>query len=108
MKCRLRSYQLAPPGGYPYYQTEGIKRKFPSQPLIEAQASIVSGFRKANGLPRSSVLESLADIDHYTCARLGCMASFCIPLAAEAQQQHSMSPTHPLVTPCGSCGAPVQ
>lgn len=107
MKCRLRSYAQTPPGGYPYVQTEGIQRKFPSQPLIEAQGQMLSSFRKANHLPRSSILECIEDIDHFTCQRLGCMSSFCVPInpLSPNEPKTAVSPTSPLVSPCGGCGA---
>lgn len=107
MKFRLRSYELSPPGGYPYRQSKGIRRDFPSQPLIETQADIVAGFRQANGLPRATKMEALIDIDRYTCARLGGMPNFCIPEDGEAQQAVALGVSSPLLTPCHSCGAPV-
>lgn len=107
MSCRLRSYDISPPGGYPYEQTVGIPRKFPSQPMIEAQAQLVSSFRKANGLPRSSVKESLEDVDQYTCARLGCMPGFCVSVTQQGVV--AMAATAPAIAPpCKGCGAPVQ
>lgn len=110
-KFRLRSYELAPPGGYPYIQQNGIRREFPSQPLIEAQARIVSDFRKANGLSRPSVREALEDIDAQTCQRLGNMPQFCIPCNQPAGQAQvvALSNSSPIVAPpCAGCGAPVQ
>lgn len=74
MGWHLRTYDQAPPGGYPYSQN-GVF--FASQPLIEAQAQIVSVYRKGNNLSRSSVAEALADVDLYTCQRLGYMPEFC-------------------------------
>jgi hypothetical protein len=106
MKYRLRSYEMTPPGGYPYEQTEGIHRKFRSEPVIEMQAQIVASFRRANHLPRASALEALQDIDAYTCQRLGNMPAYCVsteqPVPAVA-----LGSTSPLVAPCGGCGARV-
>lgn len=108
MSCyRLRSYDVSPPGGYPYLQTDGIRREFKSQPLIEAQAQVVAGFRKANGLSRSSVIEALQDIDHFTCRRLGNMAGFCVPCDQTNPGKTALSSTSPIVNPCHGCGAPV-
>jgi hypothetical protein len=106
MKYRLRSYELTPPGGYPYEQTEGIHRKFVSQPMIEAQAQAVASFRRANHLPRATALEALEDIDRYTCQRLGNMPGFCVPVDRPGPVV-ALGPTSPLVAPCGGCGAPI-
>lgn len=111
MKYRLRSYDLAPPGGYPYTQTDGIRREFPSQPLIEAQAQIVANFRKANGLSRGTVKEALEDVDTFTCHRLGGMSQFCVPRdqSPGAATQYALSAASPVIAPpCKGCGAPVQ
>lgn len=74
MGWHLRTYDQTPPGGYPYSQN-GVF--FPSQPMIEAQAQIVAAYRSANGLPRATVAEALADVDYYTCQRLGFMPDYC-------------------------------
>lgn len=78
MPWMLRSYDLSPPGGYPYVQTEGINHSFPSVPYPEFQAQNVASFRQANGLARSTVAEALLDIGEFTCKRLGYMTSFCV------------------------------
>jgi hypothetical protein len=107
MKYRLRSYELTPPGGYPYAQTEGIPRQFPSQPLIEAQAQMVASFRRANKLPRATALEALQDIDCYTCQRLGNMPGFCVA-TDQPTPVVALNQTSPIVAPgCGGCGAPL-
>ena len=107
MSLRLRLYEQGPPGGYSYTQTEGIHKAFQSEPLIEAQAQIVAGFRKLNGLPRATTREALLDIDAYTCARLGGMSPFCVD--AEASATGALGTASPIVAPpCASCGAPVQ
>lgn len=107
MKCyRLRSYDQTPPGGYPFEQTNPHK-SFPSQPMIEAQASILSRWRKANNVPRSELRECLEDVDHYQCQRLGNMPQFCTPCAGELQAV-ALSQTSPIIAPpCHGCGAPV-
>lgn len=107
MKFRLRSYELSPPGGYPYEQRKGVQRKFPSLPMIEAQAAVVADFRRANGLPRASVMEALEDIDRYTCARLGGMSQWCLPVDQEAQSAVALGISSPIVSPCRGCGAAV-
>ncbi len=101
---RLRTYDIAPPGGYPYEQVEGIRKKFPSQPMIEAQARIVSEFRKANGLPRATIKEALADIDVYQCQRLGNMPSYC---TEATPGMVAIGQASPIITPCKGCGAKV-
>lgn len=74
---RLKSYAEAPPGTYTYTQVTGISREFPPQPLIEAQAKIVSAFRQGNNLPRASLLETLEDVDRQNCYRLGNNLRWC-------------------------------
>lgn len=104
---RLRTYEVSPPGGFIYQQTQGITRKFKG-PLIEAIAGQVADFRKANGLPRASVREALEDVDHYTCERLGNMAQWCVSCDPK-DRIVALAPTHPIVAPpCAGCGAPVQ
>lgn len=105
MSYRLRSYELTPPGGYVYEQTEGIYRKFPSVPMVEDQARSVSSFRKANGLPRPSVAEALRDIDRQTCARLGNSLAWCIPSDGQTVALNASNPI--IAPPCQGCGAPV-
>ena len=106
MACKLRSYDVNPPGGYSYQQTQGIARAFPSEPLIEALAKNISAFRTGNNLPRASILECLEDADRYNCARLGCNKAWCVDIgSATGIQTTSINPTHPLVAPCKGCGA---
>ena len=105
-QCRLRTYEISPPGTFPYVQTEGIHREFEAQPLIEAQAQIVSAFRSGNNLPRASIQECILDIDHYTAARLGCSRQWTVPIDSVASDQAINLPQdHPLITPCKGCGA---
>jgi hypothetical protein len=104
MRYRLRTYEITPTGGYPF--SEG-GHNFPSQPMIEAQAKIVSNYRKGNGMPRASLAESLADVDCYQCQRLGNMPQWCIP--ADSANQVALPATAPIIAPpCKGCGAPVQ
>lgn len=102
---RLRTYDITPPGGFPYEQTEGVYHKFKSQPQIEAQAAIVSNFRKANSLPRATIKEALADIDAYQCQRLGGMGQWCTDASPGMV---AIGAASPIITPCKACGAPVQ
>jgi hypothetical protein len=99
---RLRSFDSTPPGGFPYVQTEGIHRTFPSVPLIEDQAKRVAAFRRGNKLPRATVSEALDDVSTYTCARLGAGNAFCsdtdIPFQFAAHQGVASAP-------CAGCGA---
>lgn len=106
MNCRLRTYDMSPPGGFPFENFKGIYRKFESQPLIEAQAIAVSAFRMGNGLPRSSMAECLRDIDRYTCYRLGCDSRFCVPVDSKSPATTALNQSSPLLTPgCRGCGA---
>ncbi len=104
MSLRLRSYDISPPGGYPYVQTEGIRKNFPTVPLIEDQARSVSSFRTNNHLPRASVVESLEDISNFTCTRLGGMAAYCID---SENPGVALSTASPIISPCKGCGAQV-
>ena len=106
--CRLRSYDVNPPGNYSYVQTQGIKREFPSVPLIESLAQDISAFRAGNGLPRASIKESLEDADHYNAERIGCHRNWCVDVNAETGEQTiALAQSHPLITPCKGCGAPL-
>lgn len=104
---RLKSYDLSPPGGFPYDDPAG--KRFPSQPLIEAQAQTVARWRAANGKPRATVKESLQDVDQQTCKRLGNMRQFCVLCdAAAAAASVALNQSSPIVAPpCGGCGAPI-
>ena len=109
MTYRLRSYEAPLPGNYPYEQTEGIHRRFAAQPIIEAQAQIVSTFRKANGLPRASIGECLQDVDSYQCQRLGNHPTWCTSCDPNSPRPVAMLPSNPnIAPPCAGCGAPIQ
>lgn len=109
MACyRLRSYDQSPPGGFPYEQTQGIYKKFRAEPLIEAIARNVAAWRQANNLPRSSLRESLEDVDQYQCRRLGNPGNFCVSCDGNTTAV-ALNNTSPMIAkPCGGCGAPVQ
>lgn len=104
--CKLRSYDGPLPGNYSYVQTEGIKREFPSVPIIESLAQDIAAFRQGNNLPRASVKECLLDADHYNARRVGCDRAYTVPIESPSEAQTvSLSPNHPLITPCAGCGA---
>ena len=110
--CRLRSYEVNPPGGYLYVQTQGVKRNFPAEPLIEAQAKIVSAFRAGNNLPRANVRQCIEDIDRFNAQRLGCNRQWTVPINSTGETKTiSLANTHPLVSAsgggCKGCGATV-
>ncbi len=109
MNCRLRTYESNPPGGFPYVQVQDIRHNFPSQPLIEAQAKIVSSFRAANGLPRASVRECLEDIDRFNALRLGCHRMWTVPVGTTAADARviSLQQNHPAISECAGCGATI-
>lgn len=105
-RCRLASYDVSPPGGYLFEQTEGIKRSFPTSPIIEALAQDVSAFRAGNNLPRANVRQCIEDIDHQNAERLGCHRGWTVPIDAPADAKAiSLPESHPLITPCAGCGA---
>lgn len=103
--CRLKSYEQPLPGNYPYEQVEGIRRSFPSLPTPESQASAVSAFRKGNGLPRSSFVECLEDVDRYQCQRLGNNRTYCN--CSDQKGIVALNASSPIIAPCKGCGAPV-
>ena len=102
--CRLRTYELTPPGGYPYTEPDG--HQFHSSPMIEDTARRVASYRAANGRPRATVREALEDVDAYTCQRLGNMAQWCL-CNDQAAGNVSFGPGNPIITPCHGCGAKV-
>ncbi len=104
---RLRSYAIPLPGGYSYVQPEPKGRKFPAQPMPEAQAQTVWDYRKGNGLPRASYAECLVDVDRYQCIRLGNNPMFCIPVNQDAVNQVAVASNAPGLQPCATCGAKV-
>lgn len=105
MPCKLRSYDISPPGGFPYVQEQGIRHVFPSIPMIEDQARNVAAFRRANNLDRSSVADSLADVDAFQCKRLGCMTNYCVDTENPSMAIAASAPV--LQGRCKGCGAPV-
>ena len=107
MKYRLRSYELTPPGGYPYEQ-QGVKpRSFPSVPVIEDQARTVAAYRQANGLPRSSYKECLIAVDRQVAARLNNDLAWCVAEDGDTTATIALSPNAPGLAPCKGCGARV-
>lgn len=105
MKCwYLKSYDLPIPGAYRFEQTIGIYKKFETQPSAHGMATIVSGFRQGNNLPRSSLEETLKDVSCYQCWRLGNNPDYC--RSSDAPLLTSNVPI-PVVAPCKGCGAPI-
>ena len=102
--CRLKTYEVTPPGGYPYLEPDG--HKFGSSPMIEDTARRVAAYRASNGRPRASVREALEDVDQYTCQRLGNMAQWCL-CNDQAAGNVSFGPSSPIITPCRGCGVKV-
>lgn len=105
-KFYLRSYDQTPPGGYPFTQLTGIRKEFPSQPDPFAQARIVSAFRKANNLPKSSVPECLAAVSSQTCWRLKNDPAYCSQQDSDAAGI-ALNQSSPIIAPCRGCGAPI-
>lgn len=107
MSLRLRSYDHAPPGGYPFEEHGRLYRKFPSVPLIEDQARNVEAYRKANGLPRATFQEALRDVDRYQCIRLGGMSDFCVETSSN-NKTVALNRSSPYINPpCKGCGMPM-
>lgn len=69
---------------------------------FEEQCQRIASFRKANSLPRPTVLEVMFDMDAYTCARLNNDPAWCY----DTEQPW----TEVLRAPgagCGLCGAKI-
>lgn len=103
---RLITHSKCPPGQFYYLQSEGAAHRFASTPEINTLAQVVSNFRSANHLPRTSYAEALEDIDAFTCARLGNDPRWCY------QTQIPFDQTAPSILanqarPCATCGAKV-
>ena len=103
---RLRSYDVSPPGGFPFEQDGSDK--FATQPMIEAQARIVQAYRKGNGLARSSYAECVEDVDRYQCQRLGNNPTFCIECNPDDPHGLSLPANAPGLAPCAGCGARIE
>jgi len=100
---KLFAFTPFPPGGFPYEQVfKRIIYKFPDEGLdIEQQSGRILKFRRANGLPRATLAETLEDLNIFTCARLGNDPKWCGngPRVAKAQNVQSHG--------CRGCGARV-
>ena len=104
---RLRTYETTPPDCYVYNQVSGIPRSFGREPEIMVIARQVSEFRKRNNLPRSSIIESLENVDRQTCWRLKNSPQWCIEDPTPFAPSNT-DPNNPIVNPpCAGCGAPV-
>ena len=105
MIYRLRSYDISPPGGYFYEQTEGVHRVFRPQPIIEPVAKALSSFRKGNGLSRSDIRECVEDVDHFVAARV----DDGYRVATEDTTSIAMAANNPTIAPpCRGCGAVIE
>ena len=105
MSWRLRRHDVAPPGGYPYEQREGIQKAFKTTFDINVDAKAIADFRQGNNLSRSTFAEALEDLDTQTCERLGYMPRYCWN-----PQNVSYAETTPKLRPrgCSGCGAKVE
>lgn len=102
----LISHEKCPPGQFWYRQSfPGGVKQWGATPEMRALGRKVSSFRTANGLPRSSFAESLADVDAFTCERLGNHPRYCRNTDATFEEVHAYEITP--VKPCASCGANV-
>lgn len=101
MAIRLKNIRGFAPGGYPYQQPAPKPHYFKAESYdLKQQAIIVSQYRLANGLPRSSLAETMEDIDAYTCQRLGGNPRWCF------DTDKGYTTAHPQLAKggCGSCG----
>jgi hypothetical protein len=101
---RLRTADIVPPGGFPYYQGGAKPYKFQAVPDAVTQAHAIANYRSANNLARSTFEESYADLIAYTCVRLGGNTRFCIDDGGVAAAPEFYSHT---ASDCKGCGAPV-
>lgn len=105
---------MAPPGSFFYriHFVNGVESvsygpaneansyTFGPDPIPNTVAASLHLFREANNLPRSSEAECLADIDAFTCVRLGGVGIWCFESAITQEQiVASYQPTG-----CRSCG----
>ena len=104
MAWRLINHHICPPGEFIYEQTEGVRRKFPGQPDINALARTVAEFRLANGLARATAFLALEDIDFFNCQRLG----FCLDWCYNTDKSFALTSAPKHVSGCGGCGARVR
>jgi hypothetical protein len=108
------SYQLVnplsvPPGEYIYLQEEGIRKRFEGTPLVDLQATAVSNFRRANGLPRATFDDALEDVVQYTCKRLGGHKRWCYETGKAVSFAEGSTMLRARKTGgCGGCGAKVR
>ncbi len=102
------SYDVVPPGGYPFAEGGAKPRRFASQPSIEAQARTVQGYRKGNGLPRTTYAECVADVDHYVATEiLKGSPKFTVQVSEDLPEAVAMSANAPGMKPCAGCGVPL-
>ena len=100
---RLRSFDVNPSGNFPYEEPAPYARSFPAEPMIEAQAAIVSKYRIAMNKPRSSVPECIDDISIFTCQRLGGNSTYCTGTNGTPMRSF---PAGGQPVPCATCGKP--
>lgn len=108
MPFRLRSFDNAPPGSFPFREEGAKPRNFPAQPLCEAQARIVLGYRKGNGLPRASYVECLEDVAAFQCKRLNNDPRFCVECGPVGESALPLAGNAPGLAPCKGCGVPLE
>ena len=82
-----------------------MPRQFPTVPVIESQAQAVSAYRKGNGLPRSSYVESLEDVSTFQCWRMNNDPAYCVECEGQGMGNLPMSENTPGLKPCKGCGA---
>lgn len=113
---RLKNHNNVPPGNYFYRllfrdgreeawfgpcKSTANCRQFGPSPIINEVAQGLSNFRRANSLPRSSLPETIEDVDGYTCQRIGGMPAWCMDTDAPYSQ---VNPTAVQSAPCSTCG----
>lgn len=98
----LKTYFDPLPNNYVYEQTQGIRHKFPANPIIEEVVKKVSDFRIANNLPRASLSECLEDVDRHNCAMRNNDERWCWNCAESFERVHQ---NHRFIAQgCAGCG----
>lgn len=94
---RLLSHEKCPPGEFYYRQGGSHPHRFGHTPIITDLARRVASYRQANKLAGADMNTALADIDAFTCARLGNSPQWCYDTDKPIE---AIYPAHG----CATCG----
>lgn len=106
-KCRLRTYDQNPPGGF-FYEQRTPNKRFGPEPMIEPLAKMVQRFRGGNHLERATYPECLYDVDRYMAnGPLRGQMQYVVEEAADNPKEFPLQANAPGLVPCKGCGIPV-